>query len=82
MSEEELTTQIADASEIFINNNNLCKGRFLWQRSCSAFSVSKNDVDKVCKYILRQPEHHKKLTFAEEYDRFLKFYLESLSEQK
>ncbi len=31
------------------------------------FSVSKSDVDKVIKYILNQMEHHKKVTFEEEY---------------
>jgi len=79
MSEKELADLIAKASEIFINNNKLCKGRFYWQTSCSAFSVSKGDIDKVCKYILGQPEHHKKHTFAEEYDIFLKFYQHTLS---
>ena len=54
--------------------NNLCKGEFYWQPSCSAFSVSKGDVDKVVKYVYGQPEHHKKQTFAEEYNRFIKFY--------
>ena len=82
MSEQELADQVAQASEIFINNNNLCKGRFCWQSSCSAFSVSKGDIDKVCKYILGQPEHHKKHTFAEEYDKFIQFYQQTLSENK
>ncbi len=56
------------------NNNKLVKGRFEWQTTCSAFSVSKRDVDKVCKYILNQKEHHRKITFKEEYDKFIKFY--------
>jgi len=79
MSEKELADLIANASEIFINKNKLCKGRFYWQTSCSAFSVSKGDIDRVCKYILNQPEHHKKQTFAEEYTEFLKFYQHTLS---
>jgi len=79
MSEKELADLIAKASEIFINNNRLCKGRFYWQSSCSAFSVSKRDIDKVCKYILNQPKHHKKQTFTEEYADFLKFYQHNLS---
>jgi len=81
MSEKELADLIAEASETFINNNKLCKGKFCWQSSCSAFSVSKRDIDKVCKYILGQPEHHKKHTFAEEYDEFIKFYQHTLSEK-
>jgi hypothetical protein len=46
--------------------------------SCSAFSVSKSDVDKVCKYILNQPAHHKKTTFKEEYEAFIKFYQKTI----
>ena len=79
MSEKELAGLIADASEIFINNNKLCKGKFYWQSSCSAFSVSKRDINKVCKYIINQPKHHKKQTFVEEYNQFLKFYQQTLS---
>ena len=78
ISEQELATIIADSSEKFINQNNLSKGPFKWQQSASAFSVSKSDVDNVCKYILNQPEHHKKVTFEEEYEKFIKFYEESL----
>ena len=74
LSEEELATIIADSSANFINENKLSKGPFSWQQSASAFSVSKSDVDKVCKYILNQPEHHKKVSFAEESDKFLKYY--------
>lgn len=74
MSEENLATKIADSTEDFINKNRLCIGKFQWQSSCSAFSVSKADIDKVCKYILNQKEHHKKVSFTEEYDSFLKFY--------
>ena len=74
ISEEYLAEIIADSSKKFINENNLAKGNFEWQSTASAFSVSKSDVDKVCKYILNQKEHHKKVTFAEEYEKFIKFY--------
>jgi REP element-mobilizing transposase RayT len=82
MSEKALADLIANASEIFINNNNLCKGKFYWQPSCSAFSISKKDIDKVCEYIKNQPIHHKKQTFAEEYDKFMKFYQQTLMPKK
>jgi len=74
ISEEYLAEIIADSSINFINENRLAKGKFEWQKTASAFSVSKRDINKVCKYILNQKEHHKKVTFAEEYDRFIKFY--------
>jgi len=78
ISETELATIIADSSEHFINANKLVIGKFAWQKSASAFSVSKSNVDKVCKYILNQPEHHKKVSFAEEYDMFIQYYLQNL----
>jgi len=79
MSEKELADLIAKASEIFINNNRLCRGKFYWQSSCSAFSVSKREIDRVCKYILNQPVHHKRQTFVEENKQFLTFYQQTLS---
>ncbi len=78
ISDEEIATRIAESSMQFINQNNLCSVKFAWQDSASAFSVSKSDVDKVCKYILNQPKHHRKVTFAEEYETFLKFYQKTL----
>ena len=64
LSEEELATIVAQSSERFINENKLCIGRFTWQESAAAFSVSKSDVDRVCKYILNQPKHNRKVSFA------------------
>jgi len=78
ISEKELAVLVADASEKFINTNELCNGKFSWQTSCSAFSVSKRDIDKVYKYIQNQPVHHQKQTFADEYDVMLKFYQETI----
>ena len=82
MSEENLATKIATSTEDFMNNNKLCVGKFQWQNSSSAFSVSKADIDKVCKYILNQKEHHKKVSFTEEYDAFLKFYQKTVNSFK
>ena len=78
ISEQELATIIADSSEKFINENNFVAGRFMWQQFASAFSVSKSAVDNVCKYILNQPEHHKKQSFEMEYQKFIAFYQEGL----
>lgn len=77
-SEEDLATIIAESSQRFINNNKLCVGLFEWQESASAFSVSKKDVDRVCRYILNQPKHHQKISFSGEYETFLKFYQKTI----
>jgi len=82
VSEETLATIVAESSERFINQNKLCATHFAWQESASAFSVSKSDVDKVCKYILNQPQHHRKVSFVEEYEEFIKFYQKTLDPLK
>jgi len=78
LSEEDLATIIAKSSAQFINENKLCHGKFDWQDSAAAFSVSKSDIDKVCKYILNQPQHHQKVSFADEYESFIKYYQKTL----
>ena len=79
LSEEMLASIVAESSQKFINQNELCKTSFAWQETASAFSVSKSSIDKVCKYILNQPAHHRKVTFAEEYESFMKFYQKTIA---
>ncbi len=45
---------------------------FAWQNGYGAFSVSYNAHESVKDYILTQEEHHKKVTFREEYIALLK----------
>ncbi len=48
--------------------------RFFWQKGYSAFSVSRSNVKRVQRYIESQEQHHRHVTFQEEYVRFLKEY--------
>ena len=82
ISEEELATIIAVSSTNFINDNKLSGSHFDWQQSASAFSVSKEHVDRVCKYIMNQPEHHRKVSFADEYETFIKHYQKTIRPNK
>ena len=45
-----------------------------WQGGYSAFSVSRSNVGRVRRYIEKQEQHHRRVTFQEEYVRFLKQY--------
>jgi len=47
---------------------------FGWQDGYAAFSVSSSKTENVIRYILNQPEHHKKMTFKEELKMFFKEY--------
>ncbi len=48
--------------------------KFNWSIGYGAFSVSESNLDKVVKYIMNQEEHHRKKSFAEEYEEFCKKY--------
>jgi hypothetical protein len=61
-----------------ISKKNLCQGIFAWQRTCVAFFVSKSDIQKICNYMLKQPEHHKIHTFDVEYQEFIKIHQQTL----
>jgi hypothetical protein len=45
---------------------------FGWQVKYGAFSVSVSQLDKTVQYIQRQQEHHRKMTFQEEFLALLK----------
>jgi len=47
---------------------------FSWQNGYGTFSVSASKIDIVKRYILNQKEHHRKISFKEEYITFLKEY--------
>ena len=49
-------------------------GTFAWQNGYGAFSVSQSVVKRTKEYISNQSEHHKKVSFADEYRAFLKLY--------
>ncbi|HTM64696.1 MAG TPA: transposase [Flavipsychrobacter sp.] len=52
----------------------LIASKFEWQDEYFAVSVSESILDRVREYIKNQEEHHRKKTFQEEYDEFLKRY--------
>ena len=61
-------------SSHWINQSNLLEYKFAWQTGYGAFSVSESMVKGVEKYIANQKEHHKKMTYKEEIDLFIKKY--------
>ena len=72
MKISDLMRDIKNNSTNFINDNNLLPGKFNWQDGYGAFSYSRREMDMVYKYILNQKEHHRKKSFREEVNDFLK----------
>ncbi len=72
-----IAQEIKAVSSKFINEKNWYRYQFNWQSGYGAFTYSHSQIDNVVKYIMNQQQHHKKITFREEYIEFLeKFAIE------
>ena len=58
----------------WVNRQLLCKSKFEWADEYYAVSVSESQLDKVRAYIDGQEEHHKKVTFLQECEEFIRKY--------
>ncbi|MEO5570772.1 MAG: IS200/IS605 family transposase [Bacteroidia bacterium] len=65
---------IKGESAYWINKQKITKSKFEWADEYFAASVSESMLDKVRAYIDGQEEHHKKITFMQEYDGFISKY--------
>lgn len=54
-------------SSKWINDNARTRTKFQWQSGYGAFSVSQSRADAVKQYIAMQREHHRKISFHDEY---------------
>ncbi|MCA0233206.1 MAG: IS200/IS605 family transposase [Bacteroidetes bacterium] len=71
ISPSKLMEQVKSGSSKWIHDQKYIPGKFSWQDGYGAFTYSKSQIDNVVKYILNQPEHHKKQSFKDEYLLFL-----------
>ena len=65
---------IKGESSFWANKEGLFNNKLYWAEDYFAASVSDSAKDKVRTYIKTQDEHHKKISFKEEYDQFIKSY--------
>lgn len=70
----DIVKNIKGNSSHWINQNKFISEKFAWQTGYGAFSISESMIGDVKKYIENQKEHHKKLSFAEEYKKFEEKY--------
>ena len=70
----EIAQLIKGESSFWINKNKLTKEKFGWQDEYLAVGVGDEKLEVVRNYIAAQEEHHKKITFNQEYDKFIKRY--------
>ena len=78
----EIVRTVKSSTSRWINEkNNNPFHKFLWQDGYGAFSVSNSHVDAVVKYIQDQEEHHKKVSFQDEFRRICELYNAGLDER-
>src|SRR5215218_5279047 len=63
----ELVRVVKTNSSKWVNEHRLYDGKFGWQEGYGVFSVSRSAMRDVELYIANQEEHHRKVTFQEEY---------------
>ena len=69
------TIQLIKGEDAFwANKNKLIKPQLEWADEYFAASVSESMIDKVREYFKNQEVHHKKITFKEEFDKFVSKY--------
>lgn len=80
-SVSDLVRDIKKSSTNFIKEKGYLKGKFYWQEGYGVFSNSYSQISDVCNYIANQKEHHKKISFKDEYLAILKQYNVEFDEQ-
>jgi REP element-mobilizing transposase RayT len=73
-SVKDILQNVKGESSHWVNQSDFIKDKFAWQTGYGAFSVSQSIVNKVEKYIANQKEHHRKKSYLEEVELFIKKY--------
>jgi REP element-mobilizing transposase RayT len=63
--------ELKRGSSIWIKTKDTSLAGFEWQAGYGAFSVSQSQSDRVENYIAGQEEHHRRLSFQDEFRRLL-----------
>lgn len=66
--------EVKRTSSGWIKEASVRLSKFHWQGGYAAFSVSQSNLADVIRYIDNQEEHHKKVSFQDEYRAFLNAY--------
>lgn len=68
----DLVCELKRGSTLWLRRQSTRYRHFHWQKGYGAFSVSQSGVDAVRAYIRNQKEHHRRMTFQDEFRAFLK----------
>jgi putative transposase len=81
VSISELMKSVKAKSSKYVNDHKLTDQRFEWQEGYGVFSYARSQIENVYQYIKNQEEHHRKLSFREEYINLLEEFGIAYDEQ-
>ena len=67
-----LVEEVKKSSSKWIKTQGEALSKFAWQAGYGAFAVSRSNCDEVRQYIANQREHHRRMSFQEEFRLFLR----------
>jgi putative transposase len=76
-----LIEEIKKSSSKWVKTKGSLYTEFAWQNGYGAFSIGQSAYDDLRKYIQTQKDHHKNISFQDEYRAFLKKYHISYDEK-
>jgi REP element-mobilizing transposase RayT len=81
ITQSEWVKEMKRVSSLWIKSQHAALSDFSWQSGYGIFSVSVSSLDQVEAYIRNQEEHHKKISFQDEYRAFLHKHREHYDER-
>ena len=70
----DLVEEVKTSSSRWIKTKSREFRNFHWQRGYGAFSIGQSNVVSMKRYVQNQKEHHRRVTFQDEYRKFLSAY--------
>jgi putative transposase len=70
----DLVEEVKTESSKWIKTKGQEFSTFHWQKGYGAFSIGQSNVEALKRYIRRQKPHHRRVTFQDEFRKFLKRY--------
>lgn len=74
ISQSEWVKEVKRVSSAWVKKRSPGMREFGWQGGYGVFSVSASKIDAVREYVERQEEHHRKVSFQDEFRSFLRRY--------
>jgi REP element-mobilizing transposase RayT len=70
----EMVKEVKRGSSLWLKTKSPALADFAWQNGYGIFSIGQSQIDATTAYIAAQPEHHRKITFQDEFRKLLKRY--------